>query len=201
MIRWMIPGLAGLAIIIIAITVFLSPDSLMKCSEKPSNEVGCRKADAIIAVSGGNTTARTQEAINLYKNGWADRLIFSGAAFDTSGPSNAEVMRDQALSQGVPRLAITIEGSSTNTKENAKNTNDILQSDDISSAIVVTSRYHAKRVMLEFHSLAPNIYFRSHPTSSDRNWSNTWWLTPYGWYLSISELIKIAEFYTRDTSV
>lgn len=180
---------------IVGISLFLTPDNLLKCDETPSADEGCQQVDAIIAVSGGDTTARTQRAIDLYMNGWADQLIFSGAASDKSGPSNAEVMRTQALDQSVPASAIQIEELSETTRENAENTEDILHDSDIDSAILVTSRYHMKRALLEFRERAPDITFRASPTSADNQWSSLWWATPYGWYLALSELVKIVIFY------
>lgn len=195
MIRWIIGALIVTITLIIGISMFLTPNNLLKCSEKPSLLDGCKKADVIIAVSGGDTAARTQKAIDLYMDGWADKLIFSGAASDRSGPSNAAVMRDQALDQGVSEQAIYIEDQSETTKQNAEKTQDILQDKNIREAILVTSRYHMKRTMLEFQNRAENIEFRASPADVDNQWSAWWWTTPYGWYLALSEIVKITIFY------
>ena len=180
---------------IVAVTLFLSADSLSACSDTPTAIDGCDKADAIIAVSGGDTVARTQSAIDLYQNGWADTLVFSGAALDTSGPSNAEVMRRQALDQGVPADAIVIEEASATTRENADRTVELLEQIGVESAILVTSSYHQKRTLLEFEARADSIEFRSHPSTGDNQWSVWWWTNPYGWYLASSEVVKIIVFY------
>lgn len=193
--RLIIASIAAAVVVIIGISLFLTPDNLLQCGESPSTSTNCQKADVIIAVSGGDTVARTQRAIDLYDAGWAELLIFSGAASDKSGPSNAEVMRAQALSQGVPESAIEIEELSETTKENAENTEDILRDSDIRSAILVTSRYHMKRALLEFRTRAPDITFRASPSDIDNQWSAFWWTTPYGWYLAVSELVKIIIFY------
>ena len=190
--KWLISIAATFFVIVIAISVFLAPDSLVDCGDTPSGESGCQKADAIIAVSGGDTQARTEEAIALYQNGWADKLIFSGAASDKSGPSNAAVMRQLAIKAGISPTAIVIEQNSETTKQNAEKTIDILQSSGIKSALLVSSSYHQKRVLIEFRRRAPNIEFRSHPVPDDKQWSqNWWWLTPGGWYLALSEVVKI----------
>lgn len=190
--KWLISIAATFFVIVIAISVFLAPDSLVDCGDTPSSESGCQKADAIIAVSGGDTQARTEEAIALYQNGWADKLIFSGAASDKSGPSNAAVMRQLAIKAGISPAAIVIEQNSETTKQNAEKTVDILQSSGIKSALLVSSSYHQKRVLIEFRRRAPNIEFRSHPVPDDKQWSqNWWWLTPGGWYLALSEVVKI----------
>ena len=80
----MIHRLIGLAVvvvvIIIGLTMYLAPDDLAKCSGPGSGE--CAMADAIVAVSGGDTDARTDEAIRLYKQKWSSLLIMSGAAAD-----------------------------------------------------------------------------------------------------------------------
>ena len=65
--KWLISIAATFFVIVIAISVFLAPDSLVDCGDTPSGESGCQKADAIIAVSGGDTQARTEEAIALYQ--------------------------------------------------------------------------------------------------------------------------------------
>ncbi len=197
MIRWLIGVVIFFTALIVGISLFLTPNNLMNCSDTPSTITGCDKADAVIAISGGDTTARAQKAIDLYQAGWAKEIVFSGAAADTSGPSNAEVMREQALAQGVPLAVIRIEEMSTSTRQNAEDTAPILDEDKVETAILVTSRYHMKRAMLEFQKQAPNVQFRASPVDSDNQWSAVWWwTTPYGWMLAVSELVKIIIFYT-----
>lgn len=186
--------IAGLAIA--GISAYLSPDGLDHCGEGPSSGVDCGKVDAIVAISGGDTSARTTGAIELYKNGWADLLVFSGAAQDKTGPSNAEAMKRQALQQGVPLDAILVDETSETTKQNAVNTNDLFEEKGISSVILVTSPYHQRRAGLEFGQLAGSkVKIVNHPIASDNQWSSWWWMSPSGWFLAVSELVKIAAFY------
>lgn len=182
----------GLVVLVIfVISLFLRVDSLSRCGSYPSDARGCQAADVVIAVSGGDTAGRAQQAIDLYQRGWGKKLIFSGAALDKSGPSNAEVMRTQALKQNVPRDDIIIEKLSESTSENAGNTAEILAEQKIASAIIVTSGYHQKRTLIEFERQSPDVDFRIQPSVSDRQWSIWWWTTPYGWYLAVSEVVKI----------
>ena len=92
--------------VIVAISVYLQPDDLQSCGEQVGTSAPCQSVDAIVAVSGGDTSARTDEAIQLYKNNWSKTLIFSGAAEDKSGPSNAAAMKTQAEAEGIPASAI-----------------------------------------------------------------------------------------------
>lgn len=172
-----------------AIGSYLGPNDLGRCDVKPSTKEGCAAADAIVAVSGGDTSARAEEAITLYKNGWAQFLIFSGAAADKSGPSNARVMEQQAIDEGVDPNDIIIEEQSETTSENAQKTSNIFDTYNIQSAIIVTSAYHERRAMLEFEKRAPQVSLRSHPVAQDKQWGYFWWLTPMGWSLAVPELI------------
>lgn len=191
--------LVSLAVIIVAgIGAYLAPDDLAGCDlERPvSAESGaCAAADAIVVVSGGDTIARTDEAIRLFNLGWAPRIVFSGAAADKSGPSNAHVMREHATRRGVPPHATIIEEESETTKQNAEQVREYILSDDIENIILVTSGYHMRRASLEFASQLPDILVRRHPVDRDKQWGVWWWVTPTGWYMAGSELAKIGAFY------
>lgn len=180
---------------ILWVTRYLGVDDLQQCSEVPSREGECQVADAIVAISGGDTTARTMEAVRLYQQGWAPRLVFSGAAQDKNSPSNAAVMRDIAKRAGVPEDVITIEEYSRTTKQNAEQTAELLKDDNLDSIILVTSGYHQRRARLEFQKQFGSIKVLSAPLENDRQWSSWWWMTPVGWYLAIGELARIILFY------
>jgi len=182
------------ALLVAGISVYLQPNSFVGCQQTPTGSGNCRKADAIVAVSGGDTSARTDAAIRLYKNGWGDRLIFSGAAQDKSGPSNAAVMQARAIAQGVPKSSIEIDEQSIDTEQNAANSDTIFQKDNIHSIILVTSGYHQRRAYLEFKHVTHDITIYNAPTD-DSDWNGWWWLTPRGWWLAGVELLKIGWLY------
>ena len=191
---------AGIAImmvlIVVGIGIYLSPNDLGHCDIRPTDIGECKKVDAVVAISGGDTSARTREAIKLYEQNWAETLIFSGAAQDKTGPSNAEAMRRQAMQAGVPDTAIIVEEMSETTKQNAEQTQELLESRGIKAVILVTSAYHQRRASLEFNQrMGGTIQILNHPVSSDNQWSGVWWMTPIGWWLAIGELFKISAFY------
>ena len=198
--KWLFGIPAVLVALIIGISFYLQPNDFIGCQEIPATGAAqCEKADAIVVVSGGDTTARTDEGIRLYKNGWADTLVFSGAAQDKSGPSNAAAMRTRALAQSVPSSAILVEEKSATTEENAMNTKTILADNDIKNVILVTSGYHQRRAALEFEKLGGTITLRNHPLINDKDWSLFWWLTPRGWWLAGGEIVKTIAFYISGT--
>jgi len=189
-----------LVVIIILIGNYLAPDDLRTCAQTPSSEQQCQKVDAIVAVSGGNTSLRTAEAVKLYQNGWGNYLVFSGAAKDDTSPSNAAVMRAQAVSAGVPAEDIIIDETSRTTHENAQNATALFQKNNINSVIVVTSPYHQRRAGLEFHQRLANVQVKNHPVQNDSDWPWYWWATPRGWWLAVGEVVKVGATHAGESS-
>lgn len=151
------------------------------------------KADAIVAISGGDTAARTNEAVRLYQEGWAKYLIFSGAALDTSGPSNAEAMASAAQKAGVPAASILLDETAHDTRENANGVAEIARRQSFTSLILVTSPYHQRRASLVFRrALGPGTAIISH-SAVDQNWRRShWWATSTSQKLTMAELQKVA---------
>ena len=134
------------------------------------------KADAIVAIS-GDTGARTETAVALWKAGWAPLIIFSGAAIDPESVSSAEIMRREAIRQGVPESATLIEPNSTTTDENATEVAKLMTDRKLGSAILVTSPWHQRRASMAFsRAFAPAaIKLRNYP-ARDPQWNpQLWW--------------------------
>jgi len=150
------------------------------------------KTDTIVAISGGETDARTDEAVRLYQDGWAGHIIFSGAALDPNGPSNAEAMASRAKSQGVPAAAISLDEASTNTRENASDVAAIIHRAGYTSIILVTSPYHQRRAYIVFRRVLGSGMTIINHSSYDQNWRRSeWWGTSYSRNLTLSELQKV----------
>lgn len=181
--------------LIVGISLYLQPDDLRSCNDQVSTSSPCEPVDAIVAISGGDTNARTDEAIRLYKNGWSQTLIFSGAAEDKTGLSNAEAMKIRAIQADIPETAILLDELSETTKQNAENSKTIFSDRSIKNIILVTSGYHQRRAGLEFNKYAENVTVLNHPVSHDHDWSWLWWTSPRGWTLAATEISKIILFH------
>jgi uncharacterized SAM-binding protein YcdF (DUF218 family) len=149
-----------------------------------------QKADAIIVVSGGDTKGRAMHGIDLFEQGWAQKIIFSGAAADPNSASNAKVMMSIAASRGVPKKSILLDESSRDTKENAVGTKSI--AGNYKKIILVTSEYHQRRLYEEFKKEYGNSTTFINSPAKDKHWGRkTWFLTPYGWWISVTEPVKL----------
>jgi uncharacterized SAM-binding protein YcdF (DUF218 family) len=151
------------------------------------------KSDAIVAISGGETAARTLEAVQLYKDGWAKHIVFSGAALDPTAPSNAMTMARTAEAAGVPAAAIKLDEAATNTRQNATGVAAIAHTEQYHSIILVTSPYHQRRADIEFsRALGSQVTIVNH-SSYDQSWRRShWWATSYSRSLTMSELQKVS---------
>lgn len=183
--RWwkaIVVGLFSLAvlatIVVLSIGWFIAPQDPL------------RKADVIVVVSGGDTVERTDEGVRLWKDNWAPKIAFAGAAADR-GVSNAVVMRQRAVNQGVPLDATMIEEKSTNTKENAELLKPILDAQNMKTVILVSSPYHTRRVKTTFQKVYGKDYtFIAHP-AKDSLWArSSWWKQPSTIQLTWDELRK-----------
>ena len=114
-----------------------------------------QKSDVILALGGGvgesgqagqGYQERVTTAVELYQKGYAHHIIFSsGYAYLLK---EAQVMKELAMSLGVPEQNIDIEDKAGNTYENIKFSSDIIKSHHFKNIIIVSSPYHLKRTQL-----------------------------------------------------
>lgn len=198
MIRYIVGAVALFILTALGLSWYLQPNDLARCNYQPSSQAGCQSVDAIVAISGGDTQARANYAIDLYKKGWSHTIIFSGAAQDKSGPSNAAVMKTLAIDAGIPKDNILIDEYSETTLQNAQNTKTLFTSHNIKNVILVTSGYHQRRAFLEFNKRNFDVVILNSPVLADRDWSPWWWTTVRGWWLAVNESVKITFFHISD---
>jgi uncharacterized SAM-binding protein YcdF (DUF218 family) len=201
MIKWLFIIPVMVIAFIVGVSLYLQPNDFIGCGAQPATSgTRCVKADAIVVVSGGDTNARTDEGIKLFENGWANSIIFSGAAQDKTGPSNAAAMRLRAVNAGIPPASIYVEEQSATTEQNAANTHAIFADNNFNTVILVTSGYHQRRAELEFKKENTKLTVLNHPLLKDKDWSFFWWATPRGWWLAGGEIAKIVAFYIGGTA-
>lgn len=155
------------------------------------------KGDVVVVVSGGETEARIKEGVSIYKQGYAPKIIFAGAAREGE-VSNALAMKRIAISAGVPSENIFIEENSKDTKENAKNSAEIIRKNNFNKIILTTSPYHQRRTYQNFRKELPEATLINW-SAKDSKWRKYgWWRTEEGRQLTFSELAKVLYLSTKD---
>jgi uncharacterized SAM-binding protein YcdF (DUF218 family) len=154
------------------------------------------KVDAIVVVSGGDNNARIEKGAQLWKEGWADTIIFSGAAAE-GDVSNAKAMKRIAVSKGVPDEDILIEEKSKTTLDNAQMSAVLITELGFKSIILVTSPYHQRRTYELFKKSLPDVKIVNQ-SALDEQWRKKgWWESNVGRFLTIGELGKLIINFTQ----
>ncbi|KQT85845.1 YdcF family protein [Aurantimonas sp. Leaf443] len=121
-----------------------------------------QRADAIVVLTGGS--ARIDQAIDLLKQGWGDRLLISGV---NPGTSIATLARMTATDRSWFDCCVDIDYAALDTIGNAEIAAQWARRRGFDDLILVTSDYHMPRSLLEFtqlsglHSVIPHAVRRS----------------------------------------
>lgn len=118
------------------------------------------KADAILVLCSHDTRV-AERAVDLFHQGWAPLLIFSGGlgaiTRDIWSEAEANQFARIAMTLGVPKDKILIENRSSNTGENILFTKQLLAEKeiDLQSFILVQKPYMERRSFATFRKLWP----------------------------------------------
>jgi len=158
-------GVISLLLIVFAIGIAISIWNYGKVDEKAPADV------AIVlgaAISDGEVSPvyreRINHAITLYEEGTVDFIILTGGFGEGSYKSDSQVAKEYALSQDVPEERILIEEKSTITEENLEFSKEIMEENDLETAIIISDPLHMKRAMLMAKDY--NITALSSPTTT-----------------------------------
>ncbi|MDP2318111.1 MAG: ElyC/SanA/YdcF family protein [Acidobacteriota bacterium] len=137
-------------------------------------------ADAIVVFAGGvgesgkaggGFQERVAQAVDLYRAGYAPKLIFSSGYVFTL--REAEVMKAVAIDNGVPADAILLEEQAANTHQNVTFTKQMLDRHQWRRILLVSSPYHMRRAVWTWHKLAPAIEVTPTPVAESQFYSHT----------------------------
>lgn len=108
---------------------------------------------------------RIKHGIWLYKNGYVDKLIFTGGKSEGMKYSEANIARNYAIENLIPIEDIYIEEKSTITQENISYAAQIIEKNNISTVILVSDPLHMKRTMLMAKDYGLQAYSSPTPTT------------------------------------
>ncbi len=159
----------------------------------------------VMFVLSGGPLDRGNEAVKLYKEGWAPLVICTGENvphnFEAIGIDSIEgaVTRYHMVESGVPLKDISLIRKGTSTKEEAQVILEYCKSKSIPSAIVVSSEFHTRRVKRVFQQKFAesniNIIIQGAPSSAyDINY---WWTNENGLIDVNNEYIKLIYYWIK----
>ena len=133
-----------------------------------------READLIVVLGGGVnqgrylnlvSSHRLVRGVQLYFDGKAKKILFSGGILGKATVSEAAVMTQEARRLRVPPEGILLEKTSRNTHEQAVEVKKIADSLQMKSILLVTSFSHMKRSLMAFEHAGFKVY----PAFADPN--------------------------------
>lgn len=130
---------------------------LMLCGGATSNTPDINGLGNLSASSSNRllTVARLYRLTNL-------PIVISGGQVFESSASEAVIAKRQLLDLGFPSEKIIVEASSRNTAENARHVSEILNENNFTKPILVTSAYHMERSVRNFKKV--DITVQAYPT-------------------------------------
>jgi uncharacterized SAM-binding protein YcdF (DUF218 family) len=160
-----------------------------------------KPGDCIFVV--GSSTAvryRLPKAVELYKEGRAGKILFSGGVkWKGSEFPEAITLKNEAMALGVPEKDLLIEDISLHTLENVLASLLVLDRAfhlyRIERLLVVTTTYHMRRLHLTLKTYMPKwIKFTLCPVNDQTTRKNNWFLSEKGRKRVQTESLKIINY-------
>lgn len=151
---------------------------------------------------------RVPEAVALYKNGYAAKIMMCGGKKVTGVlgfAAEAKQMQQSAICRGVPMSDVLMDEISMTTKENILCGALILDRTfrlcNVKEVLLVTGNYHMRRSLAMANTYMPQwIHFTPCPAPYDKTNRAQWFQTPRGKELVTDEAKKIIS-YIREGSI
>lgn len=155
----------------------------------------------VIAVCGGDNVQgeRVRKAVELYRAGWAEWLLLSGATFRPYLPE-AELMKREAAKQGVPAdRVVALSSGEVGTVEEIRQMKAILEHRGWKQVLLVTSNYDARRLRIVAGKVLghADISFRVVAVADSQFPPDHWWRTRTGVSLLWREAQKVVWTYLQ----
>jgi uncharacterized SAM-binding protein YcdF (DUF218 family) len=146
--------------------------------ERQSKVDEARKADVIVVLGAAEYNgrpspvlrARLQHALELWRAGYAPRLMTTGGAGGDPRYTEGIVGRDYLVQKGVPLEAIIVEEESETTVHTIAAVSEIMRRMSLKSAILVSDGYHIFRAKKMLQSQDMAVY-----GSPRANKPGVWW--------------------------
>ena len=174
-------------------------ESLMSLIKKIADYLGeedkLEKSDFIF-VFGGKNLGRMQKAVELWREGWAEKIWISGShPVYEEYEAEALTFKKWAVKDGVPESAIITESQSLTIADNIRRSLNLMDEKGISfkKMVLVISWYAQKRawMTMERHVKAKLININAKMEKDNLVSRETWYKSDYGINIIFNEFLKM----------
>jgi uncharacterized SAM-binding protein YcdF (DUF218 family) len=150
--------------------------------EQQSKVDEARKADVIVVLGAAEYNgrpspvlrARLDHALELWRAGYAPRLMTTGGAGGDPRYTEGIVGRDYLVQKGVPLEAIIVEEESATTVHTITAVSEIMRRMSLKSAILVSDGYHIFRAKKMLQSQDMAVYGSPRANKTGSRWHEHW---------------------------
>jgi uncharacterized SAM-binding protein YcdF (DUF218 family) len=144
---------------------------------------------------GGGTSDRLKVGLDLYKSGFANKILLTGFVGLTEGviPTYAKWRSQYLIESGVPEESIIPDGSARTSYEEAKFIEMFMMKHNIKNILIVTDPPHLRRLSYIYSNVfTDNIQYKIGLVSTKPIWWDPiyWWSNTYSAEFVILEIIK-----------
>jgi uncharacterized SAM-binding protein YcdF (DUF218 family) len=108
---------------------------------------------------------RINHAVQLYKDGYAPIIVFTGGKGDGEDVAESEAARQYAIKCGVRPEAVLVETQSRTTEQNLHYAGQLAADHHLATLIIVSDPLHMKRAMLIAQDMGLQVYSSPTPTT------------------------------------
>ncbi len=196
---WMKKFWKTMLILLVLVGTYVLINGVLICAYSTHDDT--QPADAAIVLGAGIIDGEVspvyQERLNhalwLYNEGYVDAIIPTGGTAEGNSRSDASVAKDYLVKNGIPAGAIFPDEKSFITQEELSNAKEIMEQEEMETALVVSDPLHMKRAMFLAKSVGLTAY--TSPTTTSRYMSlktqipfllrEIFFYTGYQWYVTI----------------
>jgi uncharacterized SAM-binding protein YcdF (DUF218 family) len=133
---------------------------------------------------------RINHAIDLYRSGKVQKVIFTGGQGNKNELTEAAAARAYAIKNGVPPSAILIEDRSHTTYENVLNAKQLAESNGLRKVLIVSDPLHMKRAVAMARDMGMEAYPSPTPTTRYQGWRSQMGSLAHETYYYIGYLMR-----------
>lgn len=194
-----------LALLSVLILLFLFRYPIMKgLGNYLIYENSLEKADVVFVLS-GSPVDRGNEAVAVYNNNFSRKIFCTGSIVPHSfqvlglGYTEGDLLKKQITKMGIPDSVIVLINQGTSTVEEKEAILSYCLLNEIESCIVITSKFHTKRVKKVFKLDFENedIQIMIHGAPSSQYNEKKWWENEYGLLAVNNEYVKLVYYWIK----
>lgn len=153
----------------------------------------------LIMVFGDQRPERADRAAELFKAGYAPRILVIGGDKRNTGVAEAVALRERLVALGVPESAIIAETRSLGTRENVQHSvalvEELMGWNKLGAVIIISGPAHMRRVKQVLARQIPRaVKIICCPDTGEEITADNWWQSEEGRQRVLRELEKVRTY-------